>query len=363
MHANSKQDVVIIGGGVIGLTCALDLARRGAQVLVLERGIPGAEASSAAAGILGAQVEPTQPGPLANLAIASRTRYPEFARNLSQSTGIDLGYSRCGVLKVAFSENVEKLHISTHWQPKAGLSVELLDTERLREIVPGIGPTISGGVRFPDDGQIDPALLVRALQRAILDAKVELRSGIQVRGIWLEGDQARGVHLEGGERIAANHTILAAGSWSSQLEGLPQQAREVKPARGQILELDGRIRPFEPVIYGPGAYLVPRTDGRVLIGSTLEFVGHRKQVTARAVRDLLTAATAIWPSLEEASLTRTWSGFRPHTEVPLLGPCAYRGLVLATGHYRNGILLAPITGEIIADACEGKTHTLLSSLY
>lgn len=361
MDANSKQDVVVVGGGVMGLTSALALARRGARVLVLERGSPGAEASAAAAGILGAQVEPSGPGLVASLALASRALYPALARGLLESTGIDTGYQRCGVLKIARPGEVAPLHAAVGWQAGAGLQAELADEARVRALAPGLGAVAGGGVWFPEDGQIDPVALLRALLRATREAGVALRSGAQVRGVWLEGHRARGVELGDGTRVEAGHVVLAAGSWSSLLEGLPPQAQGVKPARGQIVELQCPVRPFEPVIYGPGAYLVPRADGRVLLGSTLEFVGYHRDVTARGVRDLLTAATAIWPALEEASLARTWSGFRPHAEAPLLGLCEYRNLVLATGHHRNGILLAPITGEIVAEACEGRRHEILGA--
>jgi glycine oxidase len=360
MVGNSKRDVVIVGGGVIGLSSALALARRGARVLVLERGAFGAEASSAAAGILGAQVEPTGPGWMASLTLASRALYPTFAQNLREATGIDPGFERCGVIKVVRQDQVEALRQGTAWQGEAGLVAEPLDEAQLRARLPGVGPTLAGGVHFPEDGQVDPPALLRALLRASQEAGVELHQGSTVRAIDLEGQRARGVELLGGERVEAGAVVLAAGSWSSQIAGLPAEPQQIQPVRGQIVELRCPTRPFGPVLYGPGAYLVPRPDGRVLLGSTMEFVGHLKEVTARGVRDLLNAATATWPALEDASLCRTWAGFRPHAAAPLLGPCAYRGLVLATGHHRNGILLAPITAEIVAAACEGEAHPLLA---
>lgn len=355
---SDRQDVVVIGGGVMGLACALACARRGARVLLLERGAPGGEASSAAAGILGAQVEPSAPGPLADLALASRALFPGFAQGLREASGLDVGYQRCGVLKVARGEDVQKLHTMTAWQPEAGLALERPDGARLRALAPGLGEGLTGGVWLPDDGQVDPALLVRALRAAAEGSGVQVRAGAQVRRLVLEGNRAVGVALAGGDVVQADSVVLAAGSWSSQIEGVPPGAQAVAPVRGQIVELQCGARPFEPVIYGPGAYLVPRADGRVVVGSTMESVGYHKDVTARAVRDLLVAATAIWPALEGASLARTWAGLRPQAAAPLLGACEVRGLVLATGHHRNGILLTPVTAEIVAAACEGREYPI-----
>ena len=180
----------------------------------------------------------------------------------------------------------------------------------------------------------------------------------QVRRVFVEGGRARGVTLEDGSVERGEQVVLAAGSWSTLVEGVPLAPGAVRPARGQIVELTLRAPLFSHVLFGPGADLVPRSDGRVLIGSTLEFVGYHKDVTARGVRDLLVAATRLFPALEEGSMSGYWSNFRPFTPEgrPLLGPSELPGLLLATGHHRNGILLAPLTGEIVAAAVEGRAY-------
>ena len=343
-------DVVIIGAGIMGSASALALARRGARVLVLEKSIPGAEASSAAAGILGAQIETHAKGPEIDLFVRSRDLYAGWTQHLVESTGIDVGYRRCGSMRLFASETAaEEGWIASAWQEDAGLSVERLDRGALRTREPAVAEAFVAAERFPDDAQVEPPKLLRALAVAAMGAGVTYRSGVSVRGVAIDGGRAIGVDLEDGSRIDGGHVVLAAGSWSTMVQGVPLAPGAVKPARGQIVELTLRAPVLGSVVFGAGAYVVPRADGRVLIGSTLEFVGFQRDVTARGVRDLLVAATAMVPALEDASLTGTWSSFRPYAAgPPLIGPSSVRGLVLATGHHRNGILLAPVTGEIVA---------------
>lgn len=350
------MDVIVIGGGIMGSVSALALARRGARVLVLERSVPGAEASSAAAGILGAQLEAHEPGEHADLGLASRALWERFAAQIVAAAGVDVGYRRCGALVVR--RDAASLAVPLReaaFQREAGLVAPALDASEVAALEPALAP-MAGGVSFPDDGQVDPPRLLRALQIAVARAGATVRSGAQVRGVAVDGGRARGVVLEDGTTLPSDHVVLAAGSWSSLVSGVPLAPGDVRPVRGQIVELSLRVPVLSRVVFGPGGYLVPRADGRVLVGSTMEHVGFHKDVTAKAVRDLLVAATALVPALEEASLTGTWASFRPFAEKVLLGESAVRGLVLATGHHRNGILLAPITGEIVAAAIEGKAY-------
>ncbi|HEY4107211.1 MAG TPA: glycine oxidase ThiO [Polyangiaceae bacterium] len=350
-------DVLIIGGGIMGIASAWELAQHGARVTVLERSVPGAEASSAAAGVLGAQTEAQAPGPMTDLCLASRARYGKFARDLSAETQIDVGYRECGVLDVAFAtKDAAKLRAASAWQTKQKLRVESLARRDIARLEPELSTKLTGGVRFAGDSRVEPKALLRALHIAALGRGVRFQSGAFVRRVVVEAERAVGVALDDGQILRAKNIVVAAGSWTSLIDGLGLPSGRVVPARGQIVELELPAPPLSHVVFGPGAYLVPRDDGRVLVGSTLEFVGYERRVTAGAVRDLLTHATAILPALERAELRDTWSNFRPYTkdELPLLGRSKIAGLFLSTGHYRNGILLAPISAEIVRAAVLGQ---------
>lgn len=354
-------DVLIIGAGIMGTSAAWELARHGAKCLVLERSVPGAEASSAAAGILGAQAEAHAPGPMTQLCLASRARYEKFATTLREETRIDVGYRACGVLRVGFDRNaVTKLKRDNAWQRKHRLTVAQLTGRELNALEPALSEQLSGGVRFASDSRVEPRALLRALHIAALARGVRFRSGAFVRRVALEEGRAVGVVLDDGSILRAKNVLVAAGSWTSLIDGLGLPAGRVIPARGQIIELELPAPPLSHVVFGPGAYLVPRDDGRILIGSTLEFVGYEREVTAGAVRDLLKHATALVPALERAALRGSWSNFRPYTkdELPLLGATQIPGLFLSTGHYRNGILLAPISAEIVRAAILGQRPPL-----
>ena len=350
-------DVVIVGGGVMGCASALELAKAGAKVIVLERSVPGAEASSAAAGILGAQVETVEGDPVFELARESRARYPAWAEQLKSATGIDIGYRQCGILRVAFDEASKNQMLSeTAWQQRVGLSFQRVERDQLHTLEPKLDPKATFALGFPEEGQVDPPRLLRALYIAAVQAGVSFRSGAYVRAVAADAGAVRGVVLEDGSRVSSNRVVLAAGSWSTLVEGVPLEPTAVRPARGQMVELETPDPALKRIVYGPGCYLVPREDGRVLVGSTLEFVGYRREVTAGAIRDLLTAAIALVPTLSEATLGRTWSNFRPYSDKgrPLIGASELRGLILATGHHRNGILLAPVTAEIVCALVLGE---------
>lgn len=350
-------DVVVIGGGVMGCASAWLLAKEGLRVRVLERSVPGAEASSAAAGILGAQTEDHEAGPMQALALASRARWGNWAEQLRAETGIDVEYREHGVLQVARDPAVlEQLAARAARQKSEGLEVEELDAKALRELEPALASDLLGGLRFGNDARLNPVRLLEALHIAAAKAGATFTTGTYVTHVERSENRARAVVLDDGSRIEAKHVVVAAGSWSSLIDGIPVDRGTIRPARGQIVELSMREPVLRHVVFGPGCYLVPRDDGRILVGSTLELVGYRREVTAKAVRDLLDAALRLAPCLEAAVLGRTWSSFRPYTTTgrPLLGPTPIEGLVLATGHFRNGILLAPITAEIVRATILGE---------
>jgi len=345
-------DVAIIGGGVMGCAVALRLAQRGLRVTVIERGIPGAEASSAAAGILGPQMEADGAGPLLELGLRSRALYPALAAELRDATGIDIGYVSSGVLAVALDEAGEgELAARRAWQTARGLRVEAPDGPALAALEPELGPAVRAALRFPDDAQVNARELARAFSQAAAAAGARFLQGRYVRRVRVDGGAAAGVELDG-EVLAAGAVVVAAGSWSGLVEGAGVPATLVRPARGQLVSIETRPPLFRHVVavHGRG-YLVPRRDGSVLAGSTVEMAGFRKEVTVAGLADILDLARTLVPALAEAPVTASWSNFRPYTEdhLPVLGATPVRGLVLATGHFRNGILLAPVTAQAIAE--------------
>jgi glycine oxidase len=349
--SHQASDVAIIGGGIMGSAVALRLAQRGIGVTVIERGIPGAEASSAAAGILGPQMEAEGPGALLELGLKSRALYPALAAELRDLTGIDVGYDRSGVLAVAFDEAGEAaLSARRAWQLGRGLRVDSLSGEAAREREPALGPAVRAALAFTDDAQVVARELARAFSQAAAGAGAQFLTGRYVRRVVVEGGAVVGVELDG-DTLSAGVVVVAAGSWSGLVEGAGVPAAVVRPARGQLVSIETRPPLFRHVVSAPGGYLVPRRDGTVLAGSTVEMAGFRKEVTVGGLAAILTLARTLIPALADAPVTASWSNFRPFTEdhLPVLGATAVRGLVLATGHFRNGILLAPITAWAIAE--------------
>jgi len=345
-------DVAVVGGGIMGCAVALRLAQRGLAVTVIERGIPGAEASSAAAGILGPQMEAEGQGPLLELGLRGRALYAALAVELADATGIDVGYVKSGVLAVALDDKQEtELAARRTWQLARGLRVEPLSPGALRELEPAIGPDVRAALRFPDDGQVNAQALARAFSQAAAAAGARFLQGRYVRRVLISGGAATGVELDGGV-LYAGAVVIAAGSWSGLVEGGGVPVTVVRPARGQLVSIETRPPLFRHVIYVHGrGYLVPRRDGSVIAGSTMEMAGFRKEVTVGGLAQILGLARTVVPALGDAPVTGSWSNFRPYTEdhLPVLGLTGVRGLVLATGHFRNGILLAPVTAWAIAE--------------
>lgn len=346
--------IVIVGGGVMGCATALELAGRGArEVLVLERAVPGAEASSAAAGMLAAQIESKSDAELDGF-VRAREGYAAWAAALRESTGVDIGHRRSGVLSVArTAPELELLRARAEHQRARGLRAEALSERDAHAVEPELTGDIAGAVHYPDEAQVDPPQLLRALVAAAARAGVETKSGTTVSTLVTERGGATGVKVDNNETIPCDAVVLAAGSWSSLVPGLPAELPRVRPTRGQLVMLEERPPRLSSIVFAGHAYVVPRGDGRVICGSTMEDVGHRREVTAAGVHQILGAAIGVVPRLAHAELSRAWSNFRPSVAgdgSPLVGASPLPGLFLATGHHRNGILLAKATAEAVADA-------------
>ena len=354
--AEMSCDAVVVGAGVQGCAVALRLAQAGRRVVVLERAVPGAEASSAAAGILSPGVEAEEPGPFYQLCRASLLRYRAFAEELERIAGMSVAYRGGGTLQVAFDDltaralagRADKLH--AHDVP-----VEVLDGDEALRLEPALDRRVRGALWFREEASVDPRLLARALYLAAHEAGASFVTG-QVLRIVHAGGRAVGVDHERG-RIGAGAVVLAAGAWSAGVEGSGLPTRSVRPVRGQIALLDTRPPLLERVVFSEKGYVVPRSDGRVLCGSTMEEVGFERGVTAGGLRAVLELAIEIAPALAAAPVVETWSNFRPASPDgwPILGASPVRDLYYATGHTRNGILLCPITADAVAAAILGRT--------
>jgi len=363
-------DVAIIGGGVIGLTIARALRHRGVRkVMLIERGRPGAEASWAAGGMLAPQVEADHADDFFRLACASRDLYPAFAQSLQEEAGIDVELDRSGTICVGFTPlDEEELRRRYEWQAREGLQVEWLSGDEARRLEPCLTAKVTSALRLPNDCQVENRRLVEALVGANQKLEVELVTDCAVTALQIENETIRGVTTSSGF-VAAPIVVVAAGAWSSLIDSPNLRPIQIEPVRGQMLcfstdsTADSHIA--RHVIYSPRGYLVPRRDGRVLAGSTAEHAGFEKRVTDAGTNAIKAMAFEVAPAMAGLSLVSSWAGFRPRApdDLPVLGACEEtKGLFYATGHYRNGILLAPITGEVIADAiADGITALGLSA--
>lgn len=344
--------IVVVGGGVIGCAVARHLAAAGADVVVMERGTPGAEASSAAAGMLSPLAEAAGPGPFLDLLRQARTAFPAFAQMLSAETGIEVGYRDRGTLMLALTAADEaELDERYRWQSAAGLEVERLSAAEALRLEPNLNPEVRWALRFPGDHQVENRHLSRALWAAAARAGAHFRLGAEVIRLSCEGSRVAGVELFGGETVEAETVVVAGGSWAGRMAGLPRPL-PVFPVHGQLLAVDALPPVFEHVVDSPRCYLVPRADGRLIAGATVERHGFRKMVTPAGLLHLLRGAIEIAPSLAELAVVDSWAGLRPGTpdDLPILGRDPdVQGLFYATGHFRNGILLAPLTGELIGE--------------
>ena len=357
----SDADVVVIGAGVVGLSAARALATAGVRVLVVERRRVGAEASSAAAGMVAPQVETAAGSPLLALALRARDHLVALAPALEDETGMAVELSREGVLEVAFSEEEERaLDDRLAWQRACGLAVERLGPQDLREAEPNLSPEVRRGLFFPQDRSVDNVRLTRALAASAVARGAALLCGRPVTGLLRDGEAGpvQGVRA-GAETFRAPAVINAAGAWAGRLGG-DTAPPPVEPVRGQIVAFELSPPLLRHVVCSAHGYLVPRADGRLLAGSTAERAGFDKSVTAGGLRTVLDGALRIAPALAEVRVADAWAGLRPGTpdELPVIGAGGLRGLIHAAGLFRNGILMGPLVGELAAGLALGQPPPL-----
>ncbi len=365
MSSDLTVDVAVVGGGVIGLAVAWRARQRGLSVAVFERDAVGATCASAvAAGMLApvSEVEFGEAGRRAlELGLRSARMWPAFAAELEEAAGVEVGLQQTGTLVVARDgDEARELERQLALRASLGLSAERLRPTAARELEPALAPTVRLALHAPEDHSVDPRRVLAALRRACERSGVQVCEHTAVARVEVDGPQgpARGVTLADGRRAHAEQVVLAAGAWSGEVAGVPEHARvPVRPVRGQILRLrdpEGQGL-LTRVVRFDGGYLVPRGDGRYVLGATVEERGFQAQPTAGGVYELLRDARELVPGVLEMQIEELSVGFRPATpdNTPLIGPGAVAGLVWATGHHRNGILLAPLTAELVTEALVG----------
>lgn len=354
-------DVAVIGAGVIGLAVAREIASRGFRVVVLERSSPAREATWAAAGMLSPLGEASDMPHLRAVADASLDLWPDLAARLRSETGVDVEYRAAGALHIATDEpGARRLEDLAKRAGEGG--ARQMSGEEVRRLEPAIGDTVQAGLWIDRDHRVDNRRLGPALWASAHAAGAEFRLGAPVRGIVTEGDRAVGVALGGGGILPAGAVVVAAGARAAELTGLPAPL-PIRPVRGQMFAVRGANghAAIAHVVVAPGCYLVPRQDGRTLVGATVEHVGFEPGPTPEGIAGLIGASAAIVPAIRALALVETWAGYRPGTpdDRPILGPDPdVAGVFHATGHFRNGILLAPVTARLTADAVAGTDATL-----
>ena len=356
-HRHPAADVVVVGGGLIGLACAAELAARGLGVILLADPRPG-EASPAAAGMLAPSVERSD-GSAHRFALTARDRYPDYVAWLAERTGIIVPLNRLGILELALGDEAAEALRAQALHGANGGAPRWLDRRTLAAEEPALAHA-AGALLQPGDGAVDNVTLIRALEALVAaDERIQVvrqsaqRIAFPGNG---GGGGAAGVEVataRGGERLRAARLVLAAGAWAGQIEGLPR-ALPVEPLRGQMIAL--AAAPLRHVVYGAGGYAVPRDDGRTLIGATMERVAFDATTTRPAIDQMRATGTAICPALAGARLISGWAGLRPVTPdmLPIIGPDPEQpSLIYACGHSRNGILMAPLTADVVADLVTG----------
>jgi glycine oxidase len=346
----TTADVVVIGGGVIGTSIAWYLAEQQQRTHLIEKNEPGQEASAAAAGILAVASGRSKRGPMYQLKRASQELYPALVHELEERTGIDIEYQTVGVLDLIRTDSDEKKYRQLYeLRREQGYPATWLSADEARRLEPALTADIRGAVHFPSDHHLHNGKLAEALAKASAQRGVTIHTGSTVTEAHIFGGKVTAVRV-GDEWISANTVVIAAGSWSRQVGEAFGITIPIEPAKGQMLAI--RATNFRRVLSWSDHYLVPRKNGEVIVGSTVEFIGHNKDVTLDTVQGLIARSVDLVPDLRKAPLSRFWAGLRPYspTRRPIL--CRAPGLenvIIATGHHRNGIVLAPMTGKLISE--------------
>jgi glycine oxidase len=347
-----RPEVIVVGAGAIGSSVAYYLAKAGVRVMLFDRGEAGHEATRASAGMLIPLSESTGPGPFTDLAIESARLFQALNDELLERTGIDIGYRRTPLLRVALDEMEEhELRERRGWQDRSGIPVAWLDASSALDLEPGLNPQLRAALYYANDHQVNALDLTRALVRATVDLGATLRERTPVEGLILEGDRVTGIET-GGETVHAAEVVIATGAWSAAWGASLRTSLPVRPVRGQMVAVQTSGTPIRNVVFSNAGYMVSKPEGLTYVGATEEEAGFDSRPTAGGVAWLLGVIPRLVPGLSAAKFAGAWAGLRPGTpdRLPLLGRLpGWQGVTLATGHFRNGVLLAPATGQLISD--------------
>jgi len=343
-------DAVVAGGGLIGASIAFELAAEGLSVAVFDAQHPGREASWASAGMISPAPESSEMASLLPISTASVRLYPEFIQRVEELSSRTVGYRKDGALDLLLNgtgqaemDEILALHHG------AGLRAEALSGPEAREIEPALTGELRAAIHRPDEASLDNRLLTEATLEAARRKGAEIFPGNGAKALWTDGTRCKGLQLQNG-RVEARWTVIAAGCFSARIEGVVAYA-PVIPAKGQMMALRCNSVNLKKDLWSGHMYLVPRHDGRIIAGSTVEYEGFDRNVTVAGMRKILSGAISLVPALESARIEETWAGLRPDTpdHLPILGPTDLDGLLIATGHFRSGILLTPVTARLIRE--------------
>lgn len=367
MSLASRQEILIIGAGVIGLTLARELHKKGfRRITILERGRTGKESSYAAAGMLAPHAETDKADEFFRFCSQSNALYPNFAAELFDETDVDIELDQNGTLYLAFTEkDAEEIRRRFEWQTSAGLQIEHLTALETRQAEPFVSPDVLESLFFPNDWQVENRKLLHALRKYCELYKIEILEGAEIKRLLIENGKVRGAETAN-ERFSAGTVVLATGAWTSFIKADNFILPSITPMRGQMIVFYTAKRIFSKVIYTPRGYIVPRADGRVLAGATVEDAGFDKTVTDEGVDFVREHALEIAPSLVNLEIQDAWAGLRPFAPdgLPVLGTFPeIENLLIATAHFRNGILLAPLTAKILAEKIADGTDSIYLDVF